>query len=129
MIDTVQTQIRLRSKMGVDSNQKLKKSFVEDAKNKKNGIAQYYSTAPSEGHSTPCRGKTLDSVNESQEFITESVSPKGQQSRQQKTFNTSLFDCRLHQNVVNIHIVWPYGGQEVFLVGSFTGWDFMIKMN
>jgi hypothetical protein len=28
-----------------------------------------------------------------------------------------------------VRITWTYGGKEVFIVGSFTNWDYMIKMN
>lgn len=31
--------------------------------------------------------------------------------------------------MMKIHITWNYGGDEVYLMGSFTNWDFMIKLN
>ena len=31
------------------------------------------------------------------------------------------------QNLVRI--TWNYGGNEVYIIGSFTNWDYMIKMH
>lgn len=31
--------------------------------------------------------------------------------------------------MVKVHIQWNYGGEEVYLKGSFTNWDYMIKLN
>lgn len=28
-----------------------------------------------------------------------------------------------------VRITWVYGGKEVFLIGSFTNWDYMLKMH
>lgn len=28
-----------------------------------------------------------------------------------------------------VRISWNYGGKEVYITGSFTNWDYMIKMN
>jgi len=30
---------------------------------------------------------------------------------------------------MKIKITWNYGGKEVFIIGSFTNWDYMIKMH
>lgn len=28
-----------------------------------------------------------------------------------------------------VRITWNYGGKEVFIIGSFTNWEYMVKMN
>ena len=28
-----------------------------------------------------------------------------------------------------VRITWNYGGSEVYIMGSFTNWDYMIKMH
>lgn len=28
-----------------------------------------------------------------------------------------------------VKIAWNYGGNEVYIIGSFTNWDYMIKLN
>jgi len=30
---------------------------------------------------------------------------------------------------MKIRITWNYGGKEVYIIGSFTNWDYMIKLN
>lgn len=30
---------------------------------------------------------------------------------------------------MKIRITWNYGGKEVFIVGTFTNWEYMIKMH
>lgn len=31
--------------------------------------------------------------------------------------------------IIIVRITWTYGGKEVYIIGSFTNWDYMIKMN
>lgn len=28
-----------------------------------------------------------------------------------------------------VRISWNYGGKEVYIIGSFTNWDYMIKLH
>lgn len=28
-----------------------------------------------------------------------------------------------------VRITWNYGGKEVYIIGSFTNWEYMVKMN
>ena len=30
---------------------------------------------------------------------------------------------------LEVHLQWNYGGEEVYVIGSFTNWDLMIKLN
>jgi len=30
---------------------------------------------------------------------------------------------------MKIRLSWNYGGKEVYITGTFTNWDYMIKMN
>lgn len=32
-------------------------------------------------------------------------------------------------NLIIVRITWNYGGKEVFIIGSFTNWDYMIKLH
>lgn len=74
-------------------------------------------------------------MNESQEYdaaIKSLLPPCGDYQkhidslRKQKAMKSMFeLDC----NWVIVRITWNYGGKEVYIIGSFTSWEYIIKMH
>jgi hypothetical protein len=39
------------------------------------------------------------------------------------------FEILKSQKAMKIRLSWNYGGKEVYIIGSFTNWDYMIKLH
>lgn len=40
----------------------------------------------------------------------------------------SISSLKLISSII-VRITWTYGGKEVYIIGSFTNWDYLIKMH
>eukprot|EP00347_Sterkiella_histriomuscorum_P000386 403376061 len=69
--------------------------------------------------------KTTDSINnESQDYgqaIRNLLPPCGDYQKH--------IDSLRNQKAMKIRITWNYGGKEVYIIGSFTSWEYIIKMH
>ena len=94
----------------------------------------------------------MESANYSQEYGAKLDQKSGQYERPDKDHIETLkkqkvmkskfiitilpFNCRLYLffesfyiNRILVKITWNYGGRKVYIIGSFTNWEFMIKMH